>query len=134
MNNFKAHQNSNNNRTRYHYYPADQGQMIKLTIDYRDGGMNYFSGKVEKRGFEIAITSVMVGGSIGGAMMEQSAPFADINGRLLLLEAKRYNAAKIEKIANLFDEKAPELSRLWTEDNESARVLLNELAQAAATI
>ena len=134
MNNFKAHHNSNNNRTRYHYYPADQGQMIKLTIDYRDGGMNYFSGKVEKRGFEIAITSVMVGGSIGGAMMEQSAPFADINGRLLLLEAKRYNAAKIEKIANLFDEKAPELSRLWTEDNESARVLLNELAQAAATI
>lgn len=134
MENFKPYHNSNNNRTRYKYYPAEEGQMIKVSIDFRDGGMNYFSSRVEKRGIEIAITSVTVGGSGSGVRSEQSTPFADINGRLLLVEAKRYNAGKIQKIAEALDEKVPELSRIWAEDREAGRALLNEMTQIAAAV
>lgn len=117
MINFKPRGSMHDKRIRYQYYPAERGTMVKLTIAHRDGGRNYFSGANEKRGIEISLSTIEVSESgTSGVTMESYNPMDEGNGRLLLLEMPRYSAKKLEQIVELFDEKAPEISALWSID------------------
>ncbi len=132
MKNFKPRHNRRENRTRYEYLPAESGEMVKLAVSHRDGGRNYFSGADETRGVEIVVTHVTLCESgTPGVRIENSTPMSSGNGRLLVLETARYGAKKVESVARVFDERAPELVRLWKEDPAAGRKLLMELAEAA---
>lgn len=132
MDNFKAKTYDKGKRTKFVYYPAESGKMIKISISHRDGGQNYFSGGNEKRGVEVSISQIELSDSgVRGIMMESIMPFDDVNGRLLVLETARFSQKKVEAVAEAFDAKAPEISRLWTEDRAAARALLFETAELA---
>lgn len=131
MQNFKVRGSAHNNRVRYQFYPATEGEMVKLDIHHRDGGTNMFSYKHEAKGIEISITQVKVQKVGNGMISEQSAPMADGNCRLLIAELGRYNAKKLEKVALAFDEAAPEISKLWTEDRDMAIDMIRTTAEAA---
>lgn len=131
MNNFKAKRYKDGKRIRYVHYSGEEGRVMKLTISHRDGGMNYFSSRTEKRGIEIGITEVELS-RMGDHVMESSTPMDEVNGRLLVLELPRYSASKVEAVTRQFDAHAPEIARLWRQDNEAARTLLFATAEDAA--
>jgi hypothetical protein len=128
MQNFKIRQ-SRDGRARYLYYPAESGRMVKLEVSHRDGGMNYFSGRTEKRGIEIVITTIELSDQGRGMTMESSTPMNDENGRMMLVETPRYSARKLEKIATAIDARAPEISATWSADREGAKRLLVDIGQ-----
>lgn len=132
MENFAAKQTNKGKRTRYAYYPGEEGRMIKISISFRDGGQNHFHGSQEKRGIEVGISEVTLERQPSGIVMEGFSPFDDVNGRLLVLELPRYSPKKIESVARTFDAVAPEISRLWAQDRAAGHALLLSTAEAAA--
>ena len=132
MQNFKPRGNMHDKRTRYLFYPANEGQMVKLDIHHRDGGVNFASYKQEARGIEIGITVINVGKAEGGVVFEQYSPMSDCNGRFLIVEQGRYSAKKLAKVVEAFDDAAPEICKLWMEDRQMAFDMVRTTAAVAA--
>lgn len=122
MQNFEIRRSMRDKRARYLYYPTASGRMVKLAIDHRDGGRNYFSGGTESRGIEMVITTVEVAEGV-----ETFSPFDNVNGRMLLMETARYSEKKIREMAELFDEHAPNISASWSVDRQGTLALIRSI-------
>ena len=68
---------------------------LRVKIDYRKGGMNYFSSQVEKRGYEVLFLLI----SKNNRTIKYS-PMENKNWRYLLKETKRINRKEIESLRN----------------------------------
>lgn len=121
MQNFKERGNAHNNRKRYVFYPETSGRMVKLDIHFEDGGMSMFTYKNSKRGIYISLTVVEIDEPTDGLpQMERYSPFADINSKFLIAEATRYNAKKLAKVAEAFEDSALEISKTWLDEQQMA--------------
>lgn len=79
---------------------------LKTVTYYHKGGMNYFFGGIEKRGYYLSITPVQVERRADGIVIESFSAFSGI--KQLLIECKR-KSNKIEEqaeqlaISKMFD-------------------------------
>ena len=74
----------------------NSNKYMEISLLYRKGGANFFSGQVEARGYEIEFTLVEKGDN-----MISYAPMNNTNFRLLLKEVLRYS----DKAYDLLEEK-----------------------------
>ena len=87
-----------NKDKRYIPDPDDETGEIQFQIIYRIGGMNYFSGVVEERGYELFITPVHR--STSGYTMELSS---SRGYRVLIEKTRRYSKKKFNEIVKKFN-------------------------------
>lgn len=136
MRNFQERGNVRNSRKDFVFLPAEEGRMVKMTISFRDGGMNMFDYKNEARGIQLVVTVVNVTNYPGGRM-EQSSPMSDTNFRVLLQPLGRYNKKKMDEMVDSFDDFAPEFARLWLEDDtryEARELLIEKLKEVGSPV
>ena len=85
------------------YKQKEDGLYMKIEIIYSLGGMNYFYGKSEPRGYSVAFTIVE-----RGEDFERYAPMNDENFRIFAKEVKRKSSKTerelIEYIGSMIDE------------------------------
>jgi len=93
------------------YKPYKENKELKIEIYYNKGGMNYFSSKVEKRGYYISVCPV-IRTQTGNIITEQYTAFSGI--KMIIKETARksekaYNEAveigttKIDELINNFN-------------------------------
>lgn len=71
-------------------------KVIEISVSYNIGGMNYFSGKSESRGYYISVTPV----EINGHDKYQTKVYSGWSGyKHLLRTAKKYSEKDLEFIA-----------------------------------
>ena len=71
------------------------GQSYEIEIRYDLGGMNYFAGKVEPRGYRVSVTPVEYEQCDGYRMKK----FTAFSGKAMIVEpAERFTKSKFEKI------------------------------------
>lgn len=84
------------------FAPEDDTKVLKVTIDYELGGINYFSGSTSRRGIYIYFRSVEIK-KWDGYNMESYVMFGEKKDRKLLLkETARDNKKLTEKIVTEF--------------------------------
>lgn len=121
-------------RTDYHHYipadfPADLGltngeNALSVTVGYKKGGTNMFSGNDEPRGYEVSLhavkrengsTSFLIGGGFGR--------------RFFLAPAPRFDAKKLDAVNAAILPRLPELVALMlASDYPAVRAMLTEIA------
>ena len=70
---------------------------LKIDVSYSKGGMNYFSGKAERRGIYIHFTEVERSEERGYAS-ESYGLFSGSSFKILALELKRLSQKKLEEV------------------------------------
>jgi len=93
-------------------YKTNQGKVIEVKIAYDIGGMNYFTGSVEKRGYYLHATPMDVVKS-GDYVTKTMTAFSGY--KILVLEVKRKSKKQ--------EEKAIQLAKEWEEK------ILNDVCQ-----
>jgi hypothetical protein len=80
------------------------GTHIDVEVGYSRGGMNYFSGETEQRGYYVYVTPVV--------RKDGTMSFTLFNGlKKLLLPANRFTTKQFEKAVALSKNDAPEMIR-----------------------
>lgn len=73
---------------------------LKIELRYSLGGMNYFTGRAENRGYYLLVTPVTRGTSAGGFIMESYTAFTGIKQIIKQVTRKSAKAeAEAEKLA-----------------------------------
>lgn len=103
--NFKTHKKQNQmtarNRT-IKEYNEDYSKTLEISVYYDSGGMNFFQGVVQKRGYYIAVVPVEVTKHNGYEMVS----FTAFTGtKKLVEEANRYS----EKVLHTIKDKAKDI-------------------------
>jgi hypothetical protein len=80
---------------------------LKAQIYYSKGGMNYYSGKNEQRGYWLSVSPVKVDRQPNGIMTETYTAFSGV--KVLLLETQRKSAKYENEAIKLAEEKLPQL-------------------------
>jgi len=85
------------------YKQKENGLWMKIEILYSLGGMNYFSGRNEPRGYSVAFITAEIGENF-----EKYAPMSDENFRIFVKEVKRKSSKTerelIEYVGSIIDE------------------------------
>ena len=68
---------------------------IEIELYYSKGGMNYFTGKVEQRGFYLSVMPVSIGTSGAGFTTRSFTAFSGI--KKMVLECARFNQKKFDE-------------------------------------
>lgn len=89
------------------YITAENGQELQIDVYYNKGGMNYFTSRVEKRGFYISVCPVQVTKHENGLRSVAYTAFTGV--KLLLLEVNRFSKSAEAKANELAKDKEQEL-------------------------
>jgi len=86
-------------------YVTKNDNLIKFTLDYNKGGVNYFTGKVEKRGYYITAKPVTISkGQTSDGKEYEIETYTCMSGyRYLLLETKRSSEKSHNQSIELFN-------------------------------
>jgi len=82
---------------------------LKIQVYYDKGGMNYFSGGVNKRGYYLSVTPVQIERQGNNVMIESYTAFSGI--KKLILEVERQSPKSAEKAKELAESSIPELKQ-----------------------
>jgi len=94
-------------------YPLlSNGKRLEIEVYYSKGGMNYFNGRVEKRGIYASFTQVEVEDG-----WKKYSPMCSCNYKILIKEMKRNSSKKLMEIAEKVGEHKKELVELYEEKN-----------------
>lgn len=94
---------------------------LKVEVYYDKGGMNYFSGDKEKRGYYLSVTPVSVTRRENGSVAwEETAAFTGT--KMLLKEVNRRSKKRSEKALEIAETKKEELINYVIEDNYQLKV------------
>lgn len=88
-------------------YINENGQDLKIECYYNKGGMNYFTGSVEKRGYYVSVCPVEIVKSDNGILSVSYTAFTGI--KKLLFEVNRKSAKSLEKAVTMAKEQEREL-------------------------
>lgn len=75
---------------------------VQVELYYSKGGMNYFTGKAERRGFYLQVTPVSISTSGTGLITRSYTAFTGI--KKMVLECARFNQKKFDEFAPSEDE------------------------------
>ncbi len=89
---------------------------LKVRVEYSMGGINYFSGGYNKRGYRISLKPISRGNGIESSIMLGSGK--ESGGYIFIEEAKRYNSKRLAEIAGLLDGKVIEFTKAYEEGNK----------------
>ena len=96
---------------------------LRIKLYYDKGGMNYFTGKKEPRGFRISVSPVKIEGT--------TLKYGDLRGpdkfRVFLKEVKRYSKKTEEKLLKLLHEHADNIYEAYMESPERAAQYILEM-------
>lgn len=88
------------------YLPCTDGQELKIQVYYHLGGMNYFTGKSEGRGYYLSVTPVKR--ERGPVFSSES--FVGFSGiKKLLLPVSRQSEKKFQEAVSMVDANQQEL-------------------------
>lgn len=85
----------------------------KISVDYRLGGLNYFSGRQEPRGIVVSFTTVEKEG-----YSEKYTPMDSCNYRIFIKEMKRKSQKKIDKVCEIISQNSSELFDFYIDGNK----------------
>jgi len=122
----------------YRYDPTPGGPSprrgIDVVVSYAIGGMNYFAGAAERRGIRIAVTPVTLDEGRGSSV-SLFGSLAESGAYAFVQPLARYNARRLQVVAEQFDADVPAIAALWSTDAVAAAVRLRDLvATVQATL
>jgi hypothetical protein len=82
---------------------------LKIEVYYDKGGMNYFSGGVDKRGYYLSVTPVQIERKENNVMIESYTAFSGV--KKLILEVERQSGKSAQKAKELAEYLIPELKQ-----------------------
>jgi len=82
---------------------------LKIQVYYDKGGMNYYSGGTNKRGYYLSVTPVQIQRQGNNLMIESYTAFSGI--KKLILEVERQSPKSAEKAKELAESSIPELKQ-----------------------
>lgn len=80
---------------------------LKIEVYYSLGGMNYFTGTIERRGYYLSVSPVERSSPESGFMSESYTAFS--GNKILLLETKRKSDKAYEKAVELSKDEVEKL-------------------------
>ena len=86
---------------RYPIVPVNKCNYLQVEVYYSLGGMNYFSGRSESRGYYLSISPIEVGSVAGGNLISYTA-FTGY--KFLLFESGRKSKSGMDKAIKMFEE------------------------------
>ena len=95
------------------YKQKEDEKWMKIEIFYSLGGMNYFYGKSEPRGYSVSFTTVE-----RGEDFEKYAPMSDENFRIFIKEVKRKSKKTERELIEFIGSIIEELFELYKENNK----------------
>ena len=96
--------------TKYEPIEGTENKFLKIEVFYSKGGMNYYNGKNEARGYWLSARQVERSESgTTGFMMESFGMFS--GAKIFLLEVKRQSAKSYEQACKLAEPKIEELKQ-----------------------
>ena len=90
---------------------------IKVAVSYYEGGMNYFSGVTNVRGYRMHWTPMDKSGTFESYSIMGDT--RSCGAFILIEEAKRYNARRLAELAERYDSKVEEIAKLIIKDNKA---------------
>lgn len=104
----------------YRYRDQPTGNVVEVKVYYSKGGMNYFTGTVERRGVYVSVTPLTVDGAVVG--------YTAFSGyKLFVLELGRYSPRKVEQIATQLDDHAPRIAEAFRTSTDDSYGILREV-------
>lgn len=95
---------------------TDKGVTVEVKVDYRTGGMNYFQGVSQQRGYYLSVSPVKISRSECGRYSTRS--YTAFSGVCKLLEtATRFNKSKLDNIEPRKDLIDPIVSHVMSKNN-----------------
>lgn len=88
---------------------------LKIHVYYHLGGMNYFTSKVDPRGYYVSITPVEIERKENGILIESYSLFS--GARMLLKETKRKSDKAYNEALQIAEIKLPELKEYVFKSN-----------------
>jgi len=92
----------------------------KIEVSYSLGGMNYFSGRINRRGVYIHFTKVERGETDGRFTSESFMLFGEGNFKILAKELKRKSAKEAKRVADFVAHYEGLLHDLYMADDRAA--------------
>jgi hypothetical protein len=102
---------------------------LRIDVEYSPGGMNYFSGNKNPRGYRVSIRPVSHGDTLESFTL--LGPRRKSGGYIMIEESARYNRKRLTEIALLMDDKIPQIADAYIRDDvqELTRLIVNEQAK-----
>ena len=109
-------------------WPGRDWTHLKISLQYHEGGINYFSGGYNKRGFRVSCTPVTLGGGMESYVMLGDR--RECGGYIMIEEAKRYNAGRLATLAFQYDDKVPNIAQAVIKDDVKELIALVQNKEA----
>jgi hypothetical protein len=93
--------------TKYEPIEGTENKFLKIEVFYNKGGMNYYNGKTEARGYWLSARQVERNTDSRGISMESFALFS--GAKMFLMEVKRQSAKSYEQACKLAEPKIAEV-------------------------
>lgn len=90
-------------------------EYLVMKVMHKDGGMNYFSSKIEPKGVEVVFTKTEIFVD-KTSTIERYTPMDNCNYRILVLEYKRKSQKKLDMVYQFVMDNKEELFHLWLND------------------
>lgn len=112
MQNFKPYRNDT-----FRWDSAPEGEIVRVEVDYRKGGMNYWNYKQEPRGYWLSISSLKV--ERKETYRTETRMIGGGHGRKFFLRAStRLVASHLAALAAKFDGDVAQIAAWFTENPE----------------
>ena len=102
---------------------------IKIQVQYNEGGMNYFTGSLNKRCYRLSFTPIAR--LDRGESCILMSDTHESGAYVLLEEAKRYNAKRLKEVAEMIDPEVPSIALAIIENDINK---LRELVKLEQTV
>lgn len=126
MKNFRRAGRFHDKRVTFDYYTGAEGAQVKVSLGYREKGFNYTTYKPEDGALQMVVTCMNISYAASGARCEHYSPMEDQNFRVSIEPASRYNAKRLEKLAEAWDDWAAEFGATYLRDRQAGLQMLRE--------
>ena len=94
---------------------------LQISVNYDLGGMNFFTGKTQERGYRLTISPITVTKMADGGKIESFTMMGKKweSGLAYFIEgATRYNRKRLEQLAAQVDERLQEIATMYEEERD----------------
>lgn len=100
-------------------YDESYNKDLKIELYYSKGGMNYFSGNTERRGFYLSVSPVERTNHGNGIVSESYMAFSGT--KKLILETSRYSKKSEQESEKLVEDEIPTLVDYVVKQNQLSK-------------
>jgi len=99
---------------------------LKIEVFYSIGGMNYFSGSIQARGYKILLKPVSVCNGIESSMMLSGNQKLQ-GGSITIETTNRFNSKRLKELAELVDPIVEDLVTAYESDDRNKLLELSKV-------